>query len=193
MAGINDKNVTLQGKRLVFKNFAGKEGQYNREGDRNFSVVLTDAEADEMLADNWNVKRKPPREEGDENFNHLPVAVSFKGRPPRLVLIVYVPDGEGGMERRRTSLDEETCEMLDYVDAETIDLIIRPYDWAVSGKTGRKAYLHAIYVTLNQDELERKYAEVRELEGPPEQLALERGDNDDIIDVEIEEDSGWTS
>lgn len=186
--GINDKNVILEDVRIVFKNFAGKEGQYNREGDRNFSVVLPDKVADEMLADGWNVKRKPPREEGEENFNHLPVAVSFKGRPPRLVLIVYI-DGEP----RRTQLDEETCEMLDYADMAAIDLILRPYDWAVSGKTGRKAYLHAIYVTLNQDELERKYAHVRELM-PAEQLSLERGDSDDddMMDGEVVSDSGWS-
>lgn len=189
MAGINDKNVILEDVRIVFKNFAGKEGQYNREGDRNFSVVLPDKVADEMLADGWNIKRKPPREEGEENFNHLPVAVSFKGRPPRLVLIVHV-DGEP----RRTNLDEEACEMLDWADIAKIDLILRPYDWAVSGKTGRKAYLHAIYATLNQDELEQKYQHIRELNPVKEQLALERGESDEDGDEEIEiiNDTGWS-
>lgn len=189
MAGINDKNVILEDVRIVFKNFEGKEGQYNRAGDRNFHVVLPDDIATAMEADGWNVKRKPPREEGEEPFNHLPVAVSFKGRPPRLVLIVFV-DGEP----RRTNLDEETCEMLDYADIKTIDLILRPYDWAVSGKTGRKAYLHAIYATLNQDELEQKYQHIRELN--PTQLALERGEQlaletGDDDDIEIVSDTGW--
>lgn len=189
--GVNDKNVVLEGVRLVFKNFAGEEGQYNRKGDRNFSVVLTDEQADDLIRDNWNVKRKPPREEGDENFNHLPVAVSFKGRPPRLVLIVNVPDGNGGMVARRTQLDEDTCEMLDYADAANVDLILRPYDWAVSGKTGRKAYLHAIYVVLNQDELEVKYASIPEIDAAPEQLALERAE-DEFDDVEVVSDTGWS-
>lgn len=199
--GINDKNVILENVRIVFKNFEGKEGQYNRKGDRNFSVVLSDEIAEQMLADNWNVKRKPPREEGEENFNHLPVAVSFTGRPPRLVLIVDVWDRvEEKFVPRRTQLDEETCEMLDYADVAKIDLILRPYDWNVSGKTGRKAYLHAIYATLNQDELEKKYQHIPELNPANEQLALERGEPEgqlalesgDDDDIEIISDTGWS-
>lgn len=191
--GINDNNVVLENVRLVFKNFAGKEGKYNREGDRSFSVVLTDEKADELEKDGWNVKRKPPREEGDENFNYLPVSVSFKGRPPRLMLITHFPDGKGGWTKKRTQLDEEMCEMFDYADAAEIDLILRPYDWNVSGKSGRKAYLHSIYVTLNQDDLERKYASVPEIDAAPSQLALESGqsDDDDVMDVDVESDTGW--
>lgn len=151
--GVNDSNVTLEDVRIVFRNFEGKEGAYNREGDRNFSVVLSDELADDFEANGWNVKRRPPREDGDENFNHLPITVSFKGRPPRLVMI---------SSRGRTQLDEDTCELLDYADIKTVDLIVRPYDWAVNGKTGRKAYLHALYLTVNEDELELKYADVPE-------------------------------
>lgn len=186
--GINDNNVLLEDVRLVFKNFAGKEQQYNREGDRNFHVVLTDEMADQLQDAGWNVKRKPPREEGDENFNHIAVAVSFKGRPPRMIVISYVPDGKGGWEPRRTQLDEEACEMLDYADMATVDVMLRPNDWNVNGKTGRKAYLQSIYVTLNQDALERKYAHIPETKP---QLALESGTSgdDDFIDGEVISDT----
>lgn len=184
--GINDNNVLLEDVRLVFKNFAGREEQYNREGDRNFSVVLTDEQADDLQEAGWNVKRKPPREEGEENFNHIPVAVSFKGRPPRLIVISHVPDGKGGWEPRRTQLDEELCEMLDYADMASVDVMLRPYDWSFSGKTGRKAYLHSIYATLNQDALERKYAHIPE-SNP--QLALEKGESDDFLDGEVISDT----
>lgn len=151
--GVNDNNVTLEDVRIVFRNFEGKEGAYNRAGDRNFSVVLTDEQADEFEANGWNVKRKPPREEGEDPFNHMPVTVSFKGRPPRLVMI---------SSRGRTTLDEDTCDLLDFADIKTVDMIVRPYDWAVNGKTGRKAYLHALYMTVNEDELELKYRDVEE-------------------------------
>jgi hypothetical protein len=30
-----DNSVVMEGVELIFKNFSGKEGQYNKEGDRN--------------------------------------------------------------------------------------------------------------------------------------------------------------
>lgn len=167
MAALNDKNITLEGVRIVFRNFAGKETQYNAEGKRNFNVVLDEEMADRLESDGWNVKRKPPKEEGDAPFNVLHVTVSYKGRAPRVVMLT---------SRGRTNLDEETCELLDFADIETVDMIIRPYDWDVSGKTGRKAYLQSIYVTIHEDDLELKYADVREIK------------HYDEIEAEVEED-----
>ncbi len=55
--------------------------------------------------------------------------------------------------RGRTNLDEKTIEMLDWADILNVDLIVRPYEWTVQGKTGVKAYLQSIYVTIEEDEL----------------------------------------
>jgi len=30
-----ENTVLMEGVRIIFRNFAGKEGQYNREGDRD--------------------------------------------------------------------------------------------------------------------------------------------------------------
>jgi hypothetical protein len=154
MTGPNENNVTLEGVRIVFRNFSGNETQYNAAGKRNFNVVLDEAMANLLESDGWNVKRKPPKEEGDDPFNVLHVTVSYKGRPPRVIMI---------SSRGRTTLDEETVDLLDFADIENVDMIIRPYDWEVNGNTGRKAYLHAIYVTIHEDELELKYADVHEI------------------------------
>jgi hypothetical protein len=55
-------NVLMEGVRIIFRNFSGKEGKYNREGDRNFAVLLDDKTAHAMAEDNWNVKWLKPRE-----------------------------------------------------------------------------------------------------------------------------------
>jgi len=149
-----DNTVMMEGVRIIFRNFSGKEGQFNREGDRNFAVLLDEAVATAMAEDDWNVKWLNPREgeeEGQTPQAYLPVSVNFKGRPPRIVLIT---------SRGRTNLDEDSVEMLDWADIINVDLIVRPYEWNVNGKTGIKAYLQSIYVTIEEDALEQKYSEL---------------------------------
>jgi hypothetical protein len=150
-----DNAVIMEGVRIVFRNFAGKEGQYNREGDRNFAVLLDDTIANTMAEDNWNVKWLRPRDEEEEESPqaYLQVSVNFKGRPPRIVLIT---------SRGRRNLDEDEIEILDWADIRNVDLIVRPYEWTVNGKSGIKAYLQSIYVTIEEDALELKYAELEE-------------------------------
>lgn len=148
-----DNTVLMEGVRIIFRNFAGKEGKYNREGDRNFAVLLDDEVAEAMAADNWNVKWLQPRNEDEEEKPqaYLPVSLSFKGRPPRVVVIT---------SRGRTNLDEEQVEMLDWANIINVDLIVRPYEWLVNNKTGIKAYCQSIYVTIEEDALELKYNEL---------------------------------
>jgi len=149
-----DNTVIMEGVRIIFRNFAGKEGQYNREGDRNFAVLLDDKTAAEMDADGWNVKWLRPREEDEEDATqqaYLPVSVNFKGRPPRVVLIT---------SRGRTNIDEDQIEMLDWADIINVDLIVSPYAWTVNDKSGIKAYLQSLYVTIQEDPLELKYSEL---------------------------------
>lgn len=156
MARPGENTVLMEGVRIIFRNFSGKEGQYNREGDRNFGVILPSDVAEAMARDGWNVKFLKAREE-DEDETETPwlaVSVNYdKGRPPKIMLIT---------SRGRTSLDSDSVDMLDWADIVNVDLIVRPYTWEVSGKTGIKAYLQSMYVTIEEDELERKYAEMDE-------------------------------
>lgn len=143
------KTFMIEGARLIHRNFSGKEGMYNAEGQRGFSVIVTDELAEQLLADDWNVRYPKPDEEGVIGAPFVPVAVRFDVRPPRIVMITSVT---------RTNLGEDTVDVLDWADFETVDLICRGYEWLVNGKSGVKAYVKSLFVTIEEDALERKYA-----------------------------------
>ena len=151
----NDNTVIMEDVRIIFRNFAGKEGMYNREGDRNFAVLLDEDVAEVMAKDGWNIKMLKAREEGEQEQAYLQVSVNFKGRPPRIVMIT---------SRGRNHLGEDEIELLDWADIKMVDLIVRPYEWAVNGKTGVKAYLQSIFVTIEEDALELKYSGIDDVQ-----------------------------
>lgn len=135
--------LQIDDARIIYRNFAGRGDKYNREGDRNFAVVIPDEEtADELTNLGWNVKVKPPREDGDTPFMFLPVKVKFNDRGPN----VYLKTGNV-----QNKLDEESVGLLDNIDIIGVDLDIRPFDWDVNGKQGRTAYLQSIRVIQDVD------------------------------------------
>lgn len=135
--------LQIDDARIIYRNFAGRGDKYNREGDRNFAVVIPDEEmANELTNLGWNVKIKPPREDGDTLFMFLPVKVKFNDRGPNVYLKT------GNVQNR---LDEESVGLLDNIDIVGVDLDIRPYDWSVNGKEGRTAYLQSIRVIQDVD------------------------------------------
>lgn len=143
--------LQIEDSRIIFRNFAGEGSKFNREGDKNFAVLIPDQEiADELITDGWNIKIKPPRDEDDSPFMYLPVKVKFNsnGRGPA----AYVRSGDSV-----TRLNEDTIDMLDEIDILSVDMDIRPFDWEVGDKTGRTAYLQAMEVTQNIDRFAAKY------------------------------------
>lgn len=143
--------LQIDDARITYRNFSGVGSQYNREGDRNFSIIIPTMEmADRLTAEGWNVKIKPAREPGDDPFITLPVKVKFNDRGPNAYLVV-------GKNMRQ--LDAATIGRLDRIDIRSVDLDIRPYDWVVNGKAGRTAYLQTIRVTQDIDRFAAMYAE----------------------------------
>ena len=81
-------NIVIENARIIFRNFSGRETQFNRAGDRNFCVVIDDEKMAENLAnDGWNMKIRRPREEGDSPLRYIPVAVSYKNIPPKIYMV----------------------------------------------------------------------------------------------------------
>ena len=145
--------LEINDARIIWRNFEGRGDKFNREGDRNFAVIIPDQEiADALIAEGWNVKIKAPREMGDEPFRYLKVKIKYgeDGRGPSAYLT-------SGKATRR--LNEDTISIIDDVDIASVDLDIRPYDWEVNGSIGRSAYLQSIHVTQQVDRFAARFAE----------------------------------
>lgn len=145
-------NIEFEDARIMFKNFRGRPTKFKPNGgSRNFCVAIPDAELATALAnDGWNIRVLAPRDEDDMPLNYLQVEVNYGGyNPPHVYTFA------NGV---RTELDEDTIGELDTADIESVDLVVRPYNWEVNGRAGVKAYLKTAYVTLNLDRFAQKYA-----------------------------------
>lgn len=153
MARNNVTNINIANAKIRFRNFTGEPTKYNKAGGkRTFSVVLEPDQAEKLIADGWNVKTWEP-DGSDEPVYHLPVEASYKLYPPKIFMI---------SGNKKTLLTEETIAALQYAEYSNVDLVIRPYSWEVQGKSGVKAYLKSMYVTIVEDEFEKKYRDLEE-------------------------------
>lgn len=148
------KTVNIEGAKIGFRNFEGREGKYNKEGERSFAVFLDFETADAMARDGWNIKYPKVSDEintdpeEDTRLPYVIVSVTFKSFPPNIFLI---------SNDRPTKLGEEEVGMLDWAEIENVDLVLRPYEWSVNRNSGIKAYLKAGYFTIVTDKFAEKY------------------------------------
>lgn len=143
--------LIIEDARILYRNFSGMGSNFNREGDRNFNVIIDDdITANQMQDDGWNVKFRAPRDPQDSGTHHIKVNVNYRSaRGPR----VYLHTGKNVVE-----LDENSIGQLDQADIMSCDMIISPFHWERNGDSGLSAYLDTLHVVIKEDPFAHKYA-----------------------------------
>lgn len=151
MAKNNIENIKIENARIVFRNLSGKPDKFNPQGGkRSFSVVIEDPEfANELKREGWNIKQFNPSPDSDEEPAHfISVKVSYNNIPPHIYLCT---------SKNKTLLNEDTVGQLDYAEISNVDIVITPYQYELSGRSGISAYVKTMYVTVVEDEFASKY------------------------------------
>jgi hypothetical protein len=152
MAQNEIQKISIGNAVIGFRNFEGREGPYNKLGERSFAVFLDGDTARDLDAKGWNVKfpkdydKVDPDQESRDPY--LQVSLGFEHFPPSVYMI---------SNGNATKLTEHEVAMLDWAELEKVDLVIRPYTWSVGGRSGIKAYLKSGYFTIATDEFAAKY------------------------------------
>lgn len=133
-------NLIIQDAKVIFPNFSGREGRYNREGNRCFSVMVPDEKlAMQLKADGWNIKERVINDEatGEYYINGVNINFSYYIKP----IIHYISNGNE-IELTEELLDSGIAAQLDGRGAEHYDISIRPKTWERSdGSIGIKGYV----------------------------------------------------
>lgn len=116
--------MTIENAKLAFKNFAGEERQYNRKGNRHFSIIFEDIDLiNQLIDDGWNLKQLKSQDP-DKIVYHLDVTVRFDNYPPNIYLLTE-------SNKRKKLLNEDTVACLDHAYIKNADLKVSPSYWDV--------------------------------------------------------------
>lgn len=151
--------TTIRNARICFPNFAGRADRYNKAGDRNFSIRLTEDQAREIEEQEFYIRRKE-FDDGRDPAITLKVNVSYRGySAPKIVVIDGNNHTEFGME------DQDHLYMIDnyFMSGEVEKVDVRFTQYRNKNRTdsyGYSAYLDTIFITLFEDPLQAEYAAI---------------------------------
>lgn len=141
--------LRIENTNLIFRNFAGKESEFNKSGNRTTGVIIPPEMVPQLVEEGWSVKQLPPRDPQDQPLYYMNCKIRFDNFPPRIYLCTST---------KKTKLDEEDVDQIDYSEISFIDIEISPYDYTTPMRSGRTAYIKTLYVNVIEDAFADKYA-----------------------------------
>lgn len=163
-----NEQIRLEGVKLCCRNFAGTK--FGNGSGRSFGVLIDMDLAQQLEKDGWtSVRYFPPYPDDPDDTPKPWLLVKFKygvnkiGKKtgPNIVLI---------NSRGKKKLDEETVDQLDWSLIKSCDIIAHPFAYpSMNGRNaGISTWLDALYVTVQEDEFEMKYSDLRDLDNDQE-------------------------
>ena len=125
---------------IGLRNFEGREGRFNKDGERSFAIFLTEEQAIELINQGLNVK--PPKfdEEGNQlGRSFLKVKVRFDIMPPEIFFSRGEEDENGKIIIKILPTSE--LRTLDNADLEYCDLKVNVREWSKGPNKGKSIYL----------------------------------------------------
>lgn len=146
------KIENLTNRDIIYRNFSGRTSQFNKNGNMKFSIVIDPNMADRLAKEGWNIKRRPSKNDENEEFCTLEVRVRFD-------LSFARPKIKQFTRGSSVNITEDNVGNFDNAEFETADVVLRQYLWSTpAGDSGVAAQLSEMYVRLNEGVLESKWA-----------------------------------
>lgn len=136
---INRQLIEISNAKILWKNFTGVSGFYDKEGGRNFCLVLPDDASVNFFKQNgYSVAIKLSGVEVREFIRYLKVKLKFNNGEPTIIL---------KSNNKTIRVDENLVSVLDFIKIKSIDMSIKPYHWELpNGEHGQIAYLNSMTV-----------------------------------------------
>lgn len=138
-----------------WSHFDGRADTFNDEGDYNYTLILDEKTAADMLEAGWTgIKENPPYEEGDPPEWTLKVKISYKYEAPRIYLI---------KNNRKIRAEESDLRDIRRDTCLQMDVILTPSRWVNGPRTGVTAYTKELYAEIKQSRFADKYEDYEEI------------------------------
>ena len=160
------QKINLENTQITFRNIAGAPTEFNKAGGvRTFAAILSEDAAGQLAGMGFDVRRFVNKETGEAGEAYLKIKVNFKNDEdgnfagPYIYLVTQNAEGKN---IKKTLLTPTTAGIVDRADIKYVDLTITPYAWTVRGESGISAYLVKMFVIIQEDPLEARYAMIND-------------------------------